>query len=57
MKSEAVLHDFVVYCHEHPQERFWQALRNWSKFSFIFGAMTHENESLVDTFYFENKDE
>lgn len=21
---------FLAYCVEHPEERFWQALRNWS---------------------------
>ncbi len=29
-RNNAVLADFVRYCEEHPQERFWQALRNWA---------------------------
>ena len=22
---------FTVYCFEHPEQRFWQALRNWNQ--------------------------
>jgi hypothetical protein len=28
--------EFNAYCEAHPQERFWQALRNWSGFPFIY---------------------
>jgi len=55
-RNEKVLDDFIRYCIMHPEERFWQALRNWSKFSFVFVATTHENSSLQDTFYWEGKD-
>ena len=24
------LKSFIAYCEQHPEERFWQALRNWS---------------------------
>lgn len=29
MKKET-LESFVKYCEENPEQRFWQALRNWS---------------------------
>ena len=27
---------FVKYCKEHPEERFWQALRNWANVDAIY---------------------
>lgn len=36
-KNQESLLEFIKYCFEHPQERFWQALRNWSQYYFIFG--------------------
>jgi hypothetical protein len=35
-RNSEVLKSFVEYCEAHPQERFWQALRNWSGHSFVF---------------------
>lgn len=29
-RNSEKLASFVKYCEEHPEERFWQALRNWS---------------------------
>ncbi len=37
-KNEEVLASFSIYCHLHPEERFWQALRNWSGHAFIFAG-------------------
>lgn len=63
MKSKPLLLSFIAYCKAHPHERFWQALRNWSKYNFIFGSMVspHLQDSeekreefiyqLEDTFY------
>lgn len=51
-KSEKLLIDFAQYCYTHPEERFWQALKNWS------GAYSIQYEflgQLTDTFYFEEK--
>lgn len=55
MKSKEVLGNFIVYCQNHPDERFWQALRNWSIFNFIIGFNNIPKEG-IDTFYFEEKD-
>lgn len=45
MKSQKTLESFTAYCKAHPDERFWQALRNWSKWNFIYGS-----EFMADTF-------
>jgi hypothetical protein len=29
LRSGECLRSFVDYCIKHPEERFWQALRNW----------------------------
>ncbi len=48
---------FTKYCIEHPEERFWQALRNWSEYSFVIGRKIHKLDTDVydeeDTFYIE----
>ena len=53
------LKSFVNYCLAHPQERFWQALRNWSGYNFIFGSKEYtfkiEESHLEDTFYIEDE--
>ena len=43
--------DLVKYICEHPGERFWQALRNWSEASEIIHCRNGKQE---DTFYWEN---
>ena len=52
VRHEKLLKKFVAYCKAHPQERFWQALRNWSGVPFIFQG---DGATVVDTFYFEKK--
>lgn len=52
-----VLWNFVKYCLTHPNERFWQALVNWSGYNFIFGSYKFNldealnDEELEDVFY------
>jgi hypothetical protein len=59
-KNIAILNDFIHYCIAHPEERFWQALRNWSGFKGIFVCNCSPDEAdsgtIYDTFYFEEKD-
>lgn len=61
-RNSHLLQSFTDYCNNHPDERFWQALRNWSKFGFIFGfpigkLPTREfDKNLIDTFYLEDQD-
>lgn len=47
-KNAALLEDFTRYCREHPEYRFWQALRNWTG----RGLICLDG---FDTFYFEGK--
>jgi hypothetical protein len=59
-KNVYALTSFVEYCKAHPQERFWQALRNWSGYSFVLGVEDcswQDNVSIgkCDTFYKEGK--
>ena len=55
MKSKDTLIDFIKYCVENDNQRFFQALRNWSKFNYIVGFDKLPDEG-IDTFYFEGKD-
>jgi len=43
MKSEKALDSFCGYCVTHPEERFWQALRNWSGAAFILAVSNRYN--------------
>lgn len=57
-KNKALLTDFVIYCTEHPQLRFWQALCGWSGLRFICSVHTlpeYLDQSVQDTFYWEGK--
>ena len=52
------LQSFIKYSEAHPSERFWQALRNWSGYNFIYGSKAPEHEinpNLEDTFYKEDE--
>jgi len=53
MKSQTLLQSFVTYCQDHPEERFWQALRNWSKWSFI--GVSNDLVSWRDTMFWEGR--
>lgn len=59
-KNTEVLADFLNYCNQHPEQRFWQALRNWSGFQYLYKAEYHAPHYLdvtyTDTFYWEGKD-
>jgi len=54
-KNIAVLNDFIHYCIAHPEQRFWQALRNWANAPSILIRKEFSDEG-EDTFYFEEKD-
>jgi hypothetical protein len=57
-KNNKLLKDFIKYYDKHPQERFWQALRNWSGVPFLMVSKDgkFEYNDLLDTFYFKGKD-
>lgn len=56
MKSKKLLDSFVAYCYAHPEQRFWQALRNWCGWSFLFVGKTSIPHvgTYRDTFYWED---
>lgn len=58
-RNNKILEDFIKYCKEHPQERFWQALRNWVGYNFIITTNSDRwmtDTFFQDTFYWEGKD-
>jgi hypothetical protein len=60
-RSDQLLNDFTEYCRQHPTERFWQALRNWSGHNFILAsnvkdAIVHDELPIQDTFYWNSRD-
>lgn len=52
MRSGDLLDDFTEYCQNHPSERFWQALRNWSGQSFLLASKQRIPQA-DDTFYWD----
>lgn len=65
-RNSEVLQDFVHYCRTHPDERFWQALRNWCGWSFVevtddsfycFGHVLNNDRHYVDTFDWEGRNQ
>jgi hypothetical protein len=55
-KNFKVLSSFVDYCLEHPEERFWQALRNWSGSNFILASSHSPHCTQSDVFYVDLQD-
>lgn len=67
-RNSKVLTSFVLYCSEHPEERFWQALRNWCGHNFILvnsrppldwhyeSNLSELLDDLKDTFNWEGRD-
>jgi hypothetical protein len=56
MKSKRTLDDFIMYCYDHPDERFWQALRNWSGSAYILKSRyLPPDNHIQDTFYLEGR--
>jgi len=61
MKSKKSLDSFIKYCKANKTQRFWQALRNWSKYEFIYGSNKNVyveeidvGNDFEDTFYKED---
>lgn len=60
MKSKALLASFTAYCEANPEQRFWQALRNWAGWPFVLVAGDLDDTkgsygvlNWRDTFYWE----
>jgi hypothetical protein len=60
IRSREPLSSFIHYCVTHPEERFWQALRNWSGYHYILTSevpiyKVNDETPLRDTFYLEGR--
>ena len=65
-KNIKQLKSFTAYCLSHKDERFWQALRNWSKSNYILKSSHYDSKmfnveylkkykvEIIDLFYDEN---
>lgn len=58
IRSEKTKKLFVKYMQEHPEERFWQSIRNFSGYPFIVGSNVAPDDDIKlgdqeDTFYIE----
>lgn len=59
-RHHETLMDFLNYCHDHPELRFWQALRAWSGYNKILAQDVYQSQGYPsgvdrDTFYWEGK--
>lgn len=54
-RNAKVLASFVAYCEANPEQRFWQALLNWSGQNFIM-IKEHRFDEGKDTFFWEERD-
>lgn len=59
-KNELLLEQFTEYCANHPEERFFQALRNWMEVGYLLVADGADKSDVLtdvqDTFYWNEKD-
>ena len=56
-RNSKALRSFVEYCESQPELRFWQALRNWSRYYAIMAIEVNgaEHRTTHDTFYMEGR--
>lgn len=57
-REQELLSNFAQYLTENPGQRFWQALRNWSGYSFIYASDSVEAKDaglVEDTFYWNDR--
>ena len=57
-KAKWLAISFLTYVVTHREERFWQALRNWAGFKYIYVSdkLLEEGGVATDTFYFKELD-
>ncbi len=56
-KNKKRLKEFTEYCNKHPEQRFFQALRNWLKVDRVLCEKTRKEDyghkEVEDTFYWD----
>lgn len=50
-KDSKKMWSFLRYCAEHPNERFFQAVANWSGYPYIGSADSPSGENFHDLFF------
>lgn len=58
-RNSELLESFVKYCQEHPEQRFWQCLRNWCGWSFVLVSSESNHgdiDDIRDTFYWSQNE-
>lgn len=60
-KNKKLLDEFTEYCNQNTELRFWECLRFWVGFNYIFVSNNYDvdkNEVIgaIDTFYWQEKD-
>lgn len=60
-RNQKLLESFTVYCKQNPDQRFWQALRNWCGWPFMYASTRLIEKAphdgvLKDTFYWEGNE-
>jgi hypothetical protein len=53
-ENKKLMLEFFDYCVYHQDQRFWQALRNWSGAEYI---IFKKGDTESDTFYWDKKNE
>lgn len=54
-RNSKLLEEFAEYCRAYPEQRFFQALRNFINVGYV--GISNDREHWSDTFYFENKND
>lgn len=55
IRDEKTKAKFIKYMQKHPDERFWQSIRNFTLYSFVYvSARLIDEVGLKDTFYIES---
>jgi len=55
VRSAETKEAFIEYLEAHPEERFWQAVRTFSCYSFILAIDILPVDGQLDTFYLEGR--
>jgi hypothetical protein len=54
-RNSKILRDFIKYCQEHENERWWQCVRNFSGFAYVCVSNKFSSGTDIrDTFHWEN---
>jgi hypothetical protein len=55
IKDQKLKMSFIDYLEKHPEQRFWQAVRNWAKVHFVLTS-THFDPDMLNQKFMKDKD-